>query len=156
MVAAMYAMYQTGKSLEQVGVAYRRSRQAVYDVFRTRGYPLRTKKKLAVMAELDGLRFTLHRGYLRATQHNNRNMFMHTYVWQKHNGPVPPSYGIHHSNLDKTDNRIENLELLTIAEISSKHSPHLNQFTSPNGSRRKKGDRARSIASQKWERVLQI
>jgi len=48
------------------------------------------------------------------------------------------------SLLDRTKNEIENLELLTIKEISGKYNPHLNQFTSPTGSGRKKWETARA------------
>jgi hypothetical protein len=79
---------------------------------------------------LDGIRFTKTKGdYLRGT-FNGRRILMHTYVWEKHNGPVAKGYGIHHKDLNRENNAIENLEMLTIEEISSKHNPHYNQFTS--------------------------
>ncbi len=130
-VAAMYAMYLTGKSLAQVGESYRRTRQAVYDVFRTRGYPLRSKKKYPEMT-VNGIKFTpSHRGgYWRATS-RKKNLFLHTYIWEKHHSPVPAGHGIHHINLDKSDNRIENLECLPISEISRRFSnpEGINQYS---------------------------
>lgn len=131
LVAAMYAMYLTGVSLAGIGKVYRRSRQAVYDVFRTRGYPLRSKKRYPEMI-VDGIKFTpSHRGgYWRSTS-RDRNVFLHTYVWEKANGPVPAGCGIHHRNGDKGDNRIENLEMLPITEISRRYSnpEGKNQYT---------------------------
>lgn len=45
-VAAMYAMYLMGPeghpcTLEEIGRYYKRSRQAIHDVFKSRGYKLR-------------------------------------------------------------------------------------------------------------------
>ena len=33
---------------------------------------------------------------------------LHTYVWEKHNGPVPEGYDIHHIDHDPSNNDIEN------------------------------------------------
>lgn len=37
---------------------------------------------------------------------------MHVYVWEYYNGPVPEGYHVHHADENKTNNDIENLELL--------------------------------------------
>jgi hypothetical protein len=36
----------------------------------------------------------------------------HRRVWEKHNGPVPAGFFVHHINGDGMDNRIENLTLV--------------------------------------------
>ncbi len=144
-VDSMYLLYLHGAngkiySLADVGKAFGKSRQAVYDQFRVRGFKLRSKNFGAVQV-FDGRRYMARKndGYWRATTGNRKQM--HVAVWEKANGPLPRGYGVHHKDLDRSNNALENLELLTIEEISSKHNPHLNQFTSPTGSMKTKGGR---------------
>lgn len=141
LVAGMYALYcakkENGKPNSMADVArwYKRSRQAVYELFKTRGYPLRSKP-LRGLQVLDGIRFTLTKnGYLRGSV-NGERMLMHHYVWQKYTGSrVLPGWNIHHKDGNKENNDISNLEILTASEHTRRYSPHLNQFTAPNGSR---------------------
>ncbi len=150
-VAAMYAMYLQGpdgklKSLAEVGKTYKKTRQAIYDVFKTRGYPLRSRK-INKFQYFGDRKFAPTRfGYWRATEGDRKQM--HVFVWESYNGPLPAGHGIHHKDLDRSNNKIENLECLTIEEISSKHNPHFNQFTSPIGSRMKKWQRQRLTRKQ--------
>lgn len=46
----------------------------------------------------------------------------HRHVWEKHNGEIPPDFQIHHKNGIKTDNRIENLELIHKTEHAKLHN----------------------------------
>lgn len=155
-VASMYALYQSGKSLAQIGAIYRKTRQAVYDQFRSRDYPLRSKQ-LKGLQMLDGIKWTLTKGgYLRGSVNGNR-MLMHRYVWEKETGTkVADGWDVHHRDGNKQNNAIDNLEYLTKSDHNKKYSPHLNQFTSPTGSRRKKGDRIKAERAKAWERVNAI
>ena len=45
----------------------------------------------------------------------------HRYVWQKHNGKIEKGIQIHHKDEDKSNNSIENLEMLSAKEHSKKH-----------------------------------
>ena len=58
------------------------------------------------------------RGYDRTT---GRQRFAHVIEWELRNGPIPKGYQVHHVNEDKTDNRIENLELVSALEHKRKH-----------------------------------
>jgi len=41
---------------------------------------------------------------------------VHRVVWEAFNGPIPDRLEVNHKNLDRADNRLENLELLTHRE----------------------------------------
>lgn len=44
---------------------------------------------------------------------NGRLEYRHRVVWVEHNGPIPDGMQIDHINHDRSDNRIENLRLVT-------------------------------------------
>lgn len=53
------------------------------------------------------------KGYIRGYEAGTgRQRFAHVIEWERNNGPIPDGYQIHHVNGDKTDNRIDNLELV--------------------------------------------
>lgn len=47
---------------------------------------------------------------------------LHREMWEAAHGPIPKGYDVHHKNEDKTDNRLENLELLTHSEHCALHA----------------------------------
>lgn len=46
----------------------------------------------------------------------SKNVRIHRVVWEAFNGPIPGRLEVNHKNLDRSDNRLENLELLTHRE----------------------------------------
>lgn len=46
---------------------------------------------------------------------------LHTYVWEKHNGPVPEGCDIHHIDHDRSNNEIENLVAIPESEHHKLH-----------------------------------
>lgn len=61
--------------------------------------------------------------YLNAKTHKR----LHVYVWESHNGRVPEGYHVHHIDFDKSNNEIENLQLLTAEEHISLHGKNWTQ-----------------------------
>ena len=47
---------------------------------------------------------------------NNKGKYEHRLVWEEHNGKIPKGMEIDHINFNKHDNRIENLQLLTVKQ----------------------------------------
>lgn len=84
---------------------------------------LRTNKKI----ELDGFIFTREGGYYRRgnTTPDNPERWLHRYVWHKHKGPIPDGYSVHHRDEDKTNNAIENLELLSFEDHAKHHGKNV-------------------------------
>ena len=122
----MYQKYQEGYSLSEVGRMFGMTRQSVYSGFKCRGYKLRSKKVLPFQ-EFNGIRFTFRNtGYYGRTD-GDRGL-MHRYVWEYFNGNIPKGYDLHHINHDKTDNRIENLEIYSKSEHARKFNTGSNQY----------------------------
>lgn len=56
-------------------------------------------------------------------RYRGRYAYQHTVVWWQNTGEAPPPGSvIHHKNLDKRDNRFENLELERRGEHSREHN----------------------------------
>lgn len=68
----------------------------------------------------DGIKFTRDDAtgyYLNSTLRKR----MHRYVWEKHYGSIPDGYEIHHKDFNKSNNNIENLELIKKERHASIH-----------------------------------
>ena len=66
---------------------------------------------------------TTKKGYIRyAKDASGRLRFEHSIVWEKYNGKIPFGMQIHHKDFNKTNNDIENLQLVTPAEHKRYHS----------------------------------
>lgn len=87
--------------------------------------------------------------YLSSRKINGKRKRLHRFVWESHNGEIPNGFHIHHKNHDKSDNRIENLELIG----SKKHLEHHGQHPSKKLIEHRKNnlDRIRPL-TKKWHR----
>ena len=116
----MYDLYLKGYSLEKVGKAYGLTRQSVYSRFKSKNLELRTLRRKPFI-KVDGLKFTINRdGYYECTTIDR--LMLHNYNWEKENGKIPIGYELHHKDLNKTNNQIENLQLVTPKEHTEIHS----------------------------------
>lgn len=81
-------------------------------------------------------------GYLYLTfsiEKKRKYLFIHRLVYEAFNGPIPEGMQVNHINENKTDNRLENLNLMTPKEninwgthnkrVSEKHLKPVLQFT---------------------------
>lgn len=116
----MYNHYQSGLSLEQVGLVYGVSRQSVYERFKKAGLKTRPRKFKPFMI-IDGLKFTINKdGYYECTTIDR--LMLHNYIWEKSNGKIPIGYEIHHIDGCKINNNLNNLNLLTPSQHTKLHS----------------------------------
>jgi len=69
----------------------------------------------------------LKRGYERVSIGNGKTDMKHRLVWKKHYGPIPEGKIIHHKNGIKTDNHIENLQLMSQREHIKIHMDEIEE-----------------------------
>ncbi len=117
-VAEMYDCYKDGMSLATIGKLYGKSRQAVYDVFRSRGYPLRSKFKSGLyVTTVYGVKWYKGKGgYLRGTIDGKRTL-LHRVVWERGKGSIPEGFVLHFKDGDVTRCILSNLELVAKKEM---------------------------------------
>lgn len=53
---------------------------------------------------------------------NNKNIYLHVYIWEKNNGIKPKGFEVHHIDENKLNFNIDNLELLTLSEHRRIHA----------------------------------
>ena len=118
---AMYAAYLAGTPVKQVAKAWGRCFQSIYRLFERRGLAVRPKGNPAPFVIFQGRRYALHKrtGYHHGSAKGSR--LLHRDMWEAANGPVPDGFVVHHVNGDKLDNRLANLDLMSIADHSSHH-----------------------------------
>lgn len=61
------------------------------------------------------------KGYYRC-YHEGKLKRYHRVVWEEHHGPIPEGFDIHHKDMDKANNDISNLELISHKEHSLYHA----------------------------------
>jgi hypothetical protein len=62
------------------------------------------------------------KGYLRVYRPEGGSPFVHVREWERHHGPVPAGYQIHHKDGNRQNPDIGNLELLTPTDHKRLHS----------------------------------
>ncbi len=74
-----------------------------------------------------GVGYTTSKGYHQLTiwdsgTRSARAVMAHVLIWTEANGPIPAGLQVHHKNLDKQDNRLDNLELVDALTHKRLHS----------------------------------
>lgn len=123
----MYSLYCDGYSLSEVGKSFGVSRQTVYTRFKRANKSLRKKKVLPYII-WDNCKYTIRNNGYYAKTDGNRT-YLHRDVWIKHNGNIPPDLDVHHVDENKTNNKIENLILMSKSEHTKHHGFKNNQYT---------------------------
>jgi hypothetical protein len=115
-----YETYQSGLSLSGVALKFNCTRQSVYELFKNRGWKLRTQTRKEFI-EFNGFKYTKRKdGYYRKT--NGNRGLLHKDVWIYYNGDVDKNYDVHHKDKNLDNNSIENLQLLSKSEHGKMHS----------------------------------
>lgn len=86
-----------------------------------------TEIKVVQYVKYDGIRFYRDgKGYwlgqTKGADGRQHRIRLHTYVWEKHNGPIPDGYEIHHIDRNTDNNEIKNLVMLTVEEHRALHA----------------------------------
>jgi hypothetical protein len=124
----MYQLYQRGYSCEQVSKAFGISRQSVHLRF--------TRQKLQLRPRIIPLPYILYRGKKYTRRKNDyyactsgTRQFLHRQVWIDSRGLIPQNYDVHHKDNDKSNNHINNLELISKSKHAIKYPGRQNQYT---------------------------
>ncbi len=126
-VDAMYADYLRLHSLSRVAKLYHRTRQNIWDIFRSHGKAL-FARTFAEKVIWRGRAFTPGKdGYLRATLGDREPL--HHAMWRATHGEIPEGFQVTFRNANRLDFRDENLACMPIAEVTRLHSTGHNQFT---------------------------
>lgn len=68
---------------------------------------------------------------LLSVNNTQKRLLVHRLVWEAFNGPIPANMQVNHINEDRTDNQLENLNLMTCKE-NINWGNHIQRATKPN------------------------
>lgn len=115
----MYQEYLRLGSLSKVAKEHGRTRQAVWDILKRRGYRINVLKRNTDCVLHEGMKFTPDKnGFLRCTRHDKveGERYLHRRIWVAANGDIPKGYEVVFDNQDKNDCRLENLRLSRVGK----------------------------------------
>lgn len=126
-VQRMYRSYKKGMSLADVGKRYGRTRQAIFEIFQRRAFPMRedSRRKKKVEATYKGVEYSPAKtGYLRSTAGERK--YLHWVIWEEHNGPVPKGCQVYFRDGNMRNFAIGNLGRETRAQGLARVRNHEN------------------------------
>jgi len=78
-----------------------------------------------VVQEFNGKRYYRKpTGYYKADYARHGGKYMHQDVWEYYHGAIPEDMCVHHKDHDRSNNAVENLELLSKSEHAKHHMAH--------------------------------
>lgn len=77
---------------------------------------MQVQKISSTIQKFDGVSYYRCGPYFR-----RKGKLLHRAVWEYHNGPIPEGYEVHHKDKDRSDNDIENLQMLPESEHRRLH-----------------------------------
>ncbi len=125
LVLRMYEDYKRLQSVEKAALLYGRTRQSLWETFKSHKLPLRQKKFRAKIVHR-GIAYTMHKGYLRATAGDRSPL--HHVIWTEANGLIPDGFNVFFRDGDQSNCTLTNLKCLPIAEVTRKTATGENQF----------------------------
>jgi hypothetical protein len=121
-VQQMYRDYMHLGSLSKVGKLYKRTRQSMWEIFRSSGLKMNERKFHAKIL-FEGRSFTPGKdGYYRESSARKNIRLLHYAIWEKASGKkCPPGWQVFFKDGDNTNFRSRNLDCLPIAEVTLHH-----------------------------------
>lgn len=121
-------LYNDGFSISEIAEKLGGTRQSIYDLLiRRDGYEPR-KLEPADCQYFNNRKYSKRaNGYYLAT--SKPRTLMHRDVWESINGKIPFNHDVHHKDHDRSNNTIDNLELLSKQEHARRYSTGHNQYT---------------------------
>jgi len=80
------------------------------------------KEKIRLGHLQRGRGYRLNRGYKIINIGRRKEMSEHRLIWEQHYGKIPKGYIIHHKDENRSNNDINNLQLLTTSQHAELHS----------------------------------
>lgn len=116
----MASDYSRGMSMAAVGRKYEVSKQVVAKRFRRASIVTRPIVSRASQI-FNGVKYYMaNNGYFYCRSKGIQRL-MHRAVWEHYNGPITGTGHIHHIDSDRSNNKIENLELVDQSSHMKKH-----------------------------------
>jgi len=120
----MAILYGGGYSYQSIGDAFGITRQAAWERLKRFGVKSRVKKALPFVM-YNGIKWTIAKsiGYYRNTDRTSRGecLLLHRYKYEAENGSIPGDWDVHHIDLCKTNNDINNLKAMPKADHTRLH-----------------------------------